>query len=166
MVHINEWEASIHFNRHVWHSSVAKIAFHPCCLKSDRVLFLLVRCVLTVVKRFMLGEPFFFLASLKIICWFSLFLLFQLQFLFFLFLIFILGFFVKFLFGFNLAFQFQFVIYYYFFFIFFIFFLDLFVKVLLVLNFIIQFKFMLYYYFQFSPHSFDFFLLKLFFFSI
>jgi hypothetical protein len=76
---------------------------------------------------------------------------------------FIFGPFIKFLYVFNLVFQLQFIIYYFFqfgpySFDFWFFFLGSFLKVQLVFNFILQSKFMLFYYFQFIPHSFDFFL--------
>jgi len=102
------WVASTHFGQRVWSLSTSKNILLSCCWKRRHVLFLLV----WHYRRWWLGFSLVSLSSfislsppLKIIAWHSLLLLFQLQFLFFLFLIFVFSSFLEVLFVFNLILQ-------------------------------------------------------------
>jgi len=129
-------------------------------------------CVVDVTiadKRFVIGGFFFYFLSppLKNTHWFSLFLVFHFQTLFFWFLIFFHASFIHILFVFNLVLQLQFVIFFFKnLFIFFWFLIFFSFTLLLKFNLILKSKFIVYYFFQFNLYFFDFFLLKLFFFLI
>ena len=99
----------------VWFiTPLSKNVFLSCCWKRHRVLFLIARCVLAMVIRFIASKPFSLSPPPKNTVWSFLLLVFQLQsvFFFFWFLIFILGHFVEVVFVFNFIIKSQFTKYY------------------------------------------------------